>query len=514
MSRATLVATLCSSFANKVSDSAEWRASDWLEVRADLIPEADPVALRSAFQGKLLCSLRSRRAGGRDELSEAARCSYLQKASRFYDFVDLEAEQDLLPDLLRFVHPSRRVISWYGRARDERTLEKWSEIVNRTSARLYRFELACSTVEEGLLALQFLSKIGRKDVIAYATGSFGIWTRILAPRIGAPVAFGNFTPERDSIDGNPTISELIQDYGFPDLQPVSEIFAIAGEPILGSLSPRVHNAAHRASRAGRIFLSFPTPAFNRLWNRLVSSGDLENLGMTIKGFTVAAPNKQSALEVSERMAPLCYQCRASNVLVREKGTWAADTTEPEGIFQHGAVRKLNLSGARVAVMGCGGSGRVTAATLAQKGAEVTLVNRSADRGRWAARLLGLRFVLLREFSPHGYSAIINATPVGHNADELPVNLENLNPGSLIVDLVYNRNGPTPLVASARALGHKVIEGRKVLLAQTMRQYRLMTGEQMPEKLARESLGIPAEGSNELESASSDGLEIECEAERC
>jgi len=63
----------------------------------------------------------------------------------------------------------------------------------------------------------------------------------------------------------------------------------------------------------------------------------------------------------------------------------------------------------------------------------------------------------------------------------------------VVDLVYRRKGATPLVAAAQALGHKVIEGRKVLLAQTMRQYSLMTGEQMPEELARGLLGLPTDG---------------------
>jgi 3-dehydroquinate dehydratase/shikimate dehydrogenase len=514
MSRATLVATLGFSCADKVSNSAEWRASDWLEVRADLNPEADPAALRSAFHGKLLCSLRSRRAGGRDELSKAARCSYLRRASRFYDFVDLEAGQDLLPDLLRFVSSSRRVISWYGRVRDERTLEKWSEIVSQNSARLYRFELACSTVEEGLIALQFLSRIERNDVIAYATGPFGIWTRILAPRIGAPIAFGNFTADRDNAGGNPTISELIQDYGFPDLQPVSEIYAIAGEPILGSLSPRIHNAAYRASRANRVFVSFPTSSLNGLWSRLVSSGDLEKLGMTIRGLTVAAPNKEAALNLSGRVAPLCAQCRASNVLVKENGDWAAGTTEPEGIFHQRTVMSFNLSGTRVAVVGCGGSGRVTAAVLAQRGADVTLVNRNADRGRWSARLLGLRFVPLKEFSARGYSMVINATPVGRQGDELPISLKSLNPGSLIIDLVYNRTGPTPLIVSAHALGHRVIQGSKVLLAQTLRQYLLMTGEQMPEELARELLGIPDETTGVPESAPPLEITPKMEAQRC
>jgi 3-dehydroquinate dehydratase/shikimate dehydrogenase len=320
--------------------------------------------------------------------------------------------------------------------------------------------------------------------------------------------------EAEDRAANPSVSKLIQDYGFPELHPVYEIFAIVGEPVSDSLSPRLHNAAHRASGAGRVFLSFPTRAFDGLWSRLVSSGNLERIGLPVKGLTVASPNKQSALEVSGRAAPLCRRCKASNLLIRKNGDWAACTTDPEGILGQAILRGMNLSGARVAVVGCGGSGRVAAAALVEAGAEVTLVNRGLDRGMWAGRLLGLRFVPLQEFSLRGFSALVNATPVGRHGEELPVDLKSLDAGSLVVDLVYRRKGATPLMTSAQALGHKVIEGRKVLLAQTMRQYDLMTGEQMPERLARRLLGLPADGNGSRDVSHLNRTNAQAKVEQC
>lgn len=499
MSRATLVATMCSlSRDSEATNGLDGKLADWLEIRADLMPEPDPIAFRSAFNGRLLYSLRSAGDGGRDDSSIGARHRRLRGAAQVYDLVDLEGDRDLVPDLLNSISPERRVISWHGRIRDEEALQHLFQAFSRTAARLYRFEVDCSSVEEGVTALQFLNHVKRSDVIAYASGSLGLWTRILAPRLGAPFVFGGLPDEFEDQAGNPSISQLIQDYGLPDIHPISEIFAIVGEPVSGSLSPRLHNAAHRASGAGRVFLSFPTRAFDRLWSGLVSSGSLERMGLTIKGLTVASPNKQSALEVSGRAAPLCHRCKASNLLVRANGAWAACTTDPEGIFGQAIFQQVNLSGVKVAVLGCGGSGRVTAAALVQSGAKVTLVNRGFERGTWAGRLLGLRFVPLQEFSLRGYSAMVNATPVGRDGEELPVDLKSLDPGSLVVDLVYRRKGATPLVAAAQALGHKVIEGRKVLLAQTMRQYNLMTGEQMPEGLACALLGIPTNGNASME----------------
>jgi 3-dehydroquinate dehydratase / shikimate dehydrogenase len=469
----------------------DWRFADWLEIRADLLPE--PIGFRPDFGGRLLYSLRSCRAGGRDDSPIGTRRRRLRGAARLYDLVDLECDRDLVPDLLSTIDPERRVISWHGRARDDQDLLQLLQVFSRTEARLYRFAVDCSSVEEGITALRFLNRAQRSDVIAYATGPLGLWTRILAPRLGAPIIFGGLQDESEDGGCHLSVSELIQDYGFPEIRPVSEIFAIVGEPVSNSLSPRLHNAAHRAAGAGRVFLSFPTKALDRLWSRLISSGNLETMGLTIKGLTVASPNKQSALRFSERVAPLCHRCQASNLLVRANGDWAACTTDPAGIFDQAILRQVKLSGARAAVVGCGGSGRVTAAALVEAGAEVTLVNRGFDRGRWAGHLLGLPFVPLPEFSLRGFSILVNATPVGRNGEELPVDLKGLDPGSLVVDLVYRRKGATPLATAAQALSHKVVDGRKVLLGQTMRQYLLMTGEPMPETLARGLLGLPTAG---------------------
>jgi len=102
--------------------------------------------------------------------------------------------------------------------------------------------------------------------------------------------------------------------------------------------------------------------------------------------------------------------------------------------------------------------------------------------------------------------------VGRDGEELPVDLKNLDSGSLVVDLAYRRKGATPLVTAAQALGHKVIEGRKILLAQTMRQYGLMTGEQMPERLARGLLGLSADGNGAMESVYLDQKNAHLKAE--
>jgi shikimate 5-dehydrogenase len=92
--------------------------------------------------------------------------------------------------------------------------------------------------------------------------------------------------------------------------------------------------------------------------------------------------------------------------------------------------------------------------------------------------LGLPFVPLAQFTAAEYDMIINATPVGREGEELPIDVTSMPRGSVVVDLVFAIPA-TPLSALARGCGHTVIDGRDILLTQAARQYKLMTGEEMP-----------------------------------
>jgi shikimate 5-dehydrogenase len=74
--------------------------------------------------------------------------------------------------------------------------------------------------------------------------------------------------------------------------------------------------------------------------------------------------------------------------------------------------------------------------------------------------------------------------VGREGEELPVDVTSMPPKSVVVDLVF-ADPATPLSALARRCGHTVIDGRDILLAQAARQYKLMTGDEMPQMPARD-----------------------------
>src|SRR5258705_4650197 len=92
-----------------------------------------------------------------------------------------------------------------------------------------------------------------------------------------------------------SVAKLALDYGFPEVTDATEIVAIAGDPVYGSLFPRVHNAAFRAIGRSALYVPFLVPTFRDFWLDLVESNALDDLGLLLRAICVVSPNKELAV---------------------------------------------------------------------------------------------------------------------------------------------------------------------------------------------------------------------------
>lgn len=487
MREASLIATLTTS---PSTDGAELttlpKTVGWLEVRADLVGDIDPGWLRNHFRGQLQYTLRSRSEGGDSSDSPQRRHDRLAAAAQHYDRVELEVERDLSPALLAGIPIEKRVLSWHGHTGDSAELEARFRQLLSVPATLYKLVNWATTMSDEFSCLSLLKSLGRSDTVAYSTGPLGFWSRLVALHLGAPGIFG-LVPNGPKVPAEPSITKLIEDYGLPSVRPVKELFAIIGSPVFHSLSPRLHNAAYRVMNYPATFLPLQVESFDEFWLDVVQSRAFDGLGLLFNGMTVASPHKEAALQIAGMVSPMASRAESANILVRNNGWWNADTTDPEVVYMARRERCIDVSQKRAAVIGCGGAGRAIASALIQSGAGVTLINRSPERGHHAAKLLSLPYIPLPEFNAEGYDLIVNATPVGRDSDEVPFRLEDLDDQAVVIDLVYGAQ-PTPLIANSLAREQIVIDGRDVLLSQVLRQFRMMTGQDMPVTVALDTLG--------------------------
>lgn len=458
-----------------------------IEVRADLTGDIDPAPLRRSFSGTLLYTLRSTAEDGGCPDPPYLRHRRLIAAANHYDLIDLEA-RDLHPDVLSRIPPPRRVLSWQGPATSSPGLRGRLDQLSTTSAYWYRLAPRADTHAQALAPLRLLRSLDRDDVVAYARGPSATWTRVLAARFGAPAAFGWLGESPDAwarAEGELPVRRLAADYPPQVLIPANRIYGFIGQKATTSVSPFMHNMACRLLGVPALFLPFNPADLDRCLSEMTAG--LDELGMPLCGAALTAPYKEAALALASHATPWAHRAAAAGVLVRTTDGWLADN-EAMTIVAVLSERNVAVAGKRIAVIGCGGSGRASAVGLTLAGADVTLVNRGLQRGEYASKLLSLPFVPLTEFDPRSFSVLINATPV---SDTLLFKIDQTGPGTVTFDLNH-RPANTSLIVTARAAGHLTINGHDMLLAEVPHQFQRMTGHRMPITEIRAALGIASQ----------------------
>src|SRR6185503_7815343 len=127
---------------------------------------------------------------------------------------ELSLERDLNEASLRDIPVANRIVSWYGHAANVAQLQsKFAELA-AVPARFYKLVNTATSISEEFLPLTFLKSLNRTDTIAYANGTLGFWSRLVALQLGAPAILGLASPGPNPSE--PTVAKLIADYGLPE----------------------------------------------------------------------------------------------------------------------------------------------------------------------------------------------------------------------------------------------------------------------------------------------------------
>lgn len=458
-----------------------------IRFRADL--SADPMATGLELKSlglPILFSLRSTAEGGNCKRTLPERETLFLEAAAHFDLIELEAAQDLSPTLLSAIPPTQRIISWHGPSLTFEALSEKLAQCCEIPAAYYLLVPKAEKAAEALIPIRLLRTAQQANLVTYAAGSVGQWTRILAPFLGTGLVFAD--PQRSG-SVNPTPSQWQTDYGLPHRRPVEQLFGIGGNPVSRSLSPRLHNAAYRYHGLPYLYLPFHIEDFSAFWAMVTGEAWQQCVGIEIKGITTVSPFKEAAFQaINYTENPYVALTQAGNLALYQQGKWKSDSTDGLGVQTLLSSFNFEPEGKKVALVGCGGAGRAIAAHLSTKGAEVCCFNRSAERGKTTAEMLGIPYAPLASFNPAGYHLIINATPLGKQPTELPVDPALADQDTIFIDLTY-RKGDTLMIQKARKLGMRTGSGSEILVHQVTRQFAAMTGKEMPTSLAEEYAGI-------------------------
>jgi shikimate dehydrogenase len=228
----------------------------------------------------------------------------------------------------------------------------------------------------------------------------------------------------------------------------TRLVGLIGNPVAGSLSPRMQNAAFAARGLDWVYVPL-----------LVERGRLGEavaglLGLGFAGANVTAPYKTDVVAFCDDV-----DADSINLLVVDDWRVLGTSTDAE------ALRGIEAT--RAAVLGSGGASLAWTAALAAAGVETRVFSR---RGDWPPRT-------------DGCDLVVNATSV---KDEL---LFEPGPEQAVIDLPYNTDAsPTRLVEAARTAGCRaVVDGLEVLARQGAASFERWTGVPAPVDVMRAAI---------------------------
>lgn len=499
----TTVATLHTDDLDTACQALATSGGDQVEIRLDALwpgppaeAEATEVLLRLTDAARaagvpLLATLRPKRQGGAFEGPEEVRLGLLVAAARAgFGAVDVESDHQGLPALVKTL-------------RDEGVHVVVSDhTLHKTPGR-----------DEGLLRLLRMQDArGDREKIAFPVGSFSETLRALelthahAGRSGAPVVtplgggpalralltlagnratYGHPEGHPPTVPEQPALAEtqaILAHWGLdrggsleggPDGQGAAGWYAVLGDPVTQSLSPRIHNAALRAAGRPERYGALTVPDSIGAVRLLATVAP--RIGL--HGASVTQPLKAHALAVAQADDTARAVGAANCLRFGPEGTHATNTDAT-------ALQRLLAAhpGGTVAVLGAGGAARAAIHAAQTLERQVVFTSRDEARAHAVHDALGAHWVPWPERHDIRADAWIQATPLGAR-DEVPLAATSLEGASHLVELVY-AGGATPLQRMAQDTGLQVDDGRTHLLEQAVDAYRFWTGDD-PDRTAME-----------------------------
>ena len=255
----------------------------------------------------------------------------------------------------------------------------------------------------------------------------------------------------------------------------TRVAGVVGDPVRHSLSPVLHNAAYRELGLDWVYVAFEVPD-GATRGALAAMRTLD-----LAGLSVTMPHKTAAAACCDELSDDAAALHSVNtVSIGSGGRLVGDSTDGEGFLRSLRDAGHDPAGASVVVLGAGGAARAVARALGRAGARVVVCARKPDAAAVAAQLAAGESRPWAERSGAAAAAtfVVNATPVGMGADELPLPLDALHPGQVLADLVYHPL-ETELLRGARNQGADVVDGVGMLVHQAALQIERWTGRPAP-----------------------------------
>lgn len=254
-------------------------------------------------------------------------------------------------------------------------------------------------------------------------------------------------------------------------------YAVIGDPVGHSLSPRMHMAAFKERGLAHRYVAIKVP-------KLELPEAVARLAMRgYQGLNVTVPLKEGIIGLLEAFDEPVRRIGAANTL--DLTRMAATNTDAPGFLE--TIEPLGLpSDAPVLVLGAGGSAKAVVYALLQKEYSVLIHNRTREKALALAEETGAEMVDAIDLGQA--RLIVNATSASLSGHDLGLDWQYAHPDAVAYDLSY-ASGPTPFIREARRAGLRTLDGLRLLVAQGALSFEWWFGVPAPRCAMMSAVGL-------------------------
>lgn len=259
--------------------------------------------------------------------------------------------------------------------------------------------------------------------------------------------------------------------------PMSDHYAVIGNPIEHSRSPQIHTAFAAQTDQDMVYeriLGDPVNFEDDVEAFVLAGG---------RGLNVTVPFKERAFRLADSLSARARAAGAVNTLIVGEDGLHGENTDGVGLVRDlGCNQLFDFAGARVLVLGAGGAVRgVLRPLLEEMPGRLVIANRTASKALALAEGTGaLGQVVgcgLDQLGGQQFDLIINGTAAGLTAAVPAIPDNCLADGGWTYDMLYGKQ-PTAFVAWGRAHGAaRALDGLGMLVEQAAESFRLWRGVQ-------------------------------------
>jgi 3-dehydroquinate dehydratase/shikimate dehydrogenase len=456
------------------------RDNTFIELRLDYIPKPGlalskvKLFIASHPHVAVIATCRRAASGGKFQGSIASQLEILGKAAAMgCQVVDIELQSAsrLKPAQLEKLRSKAAVILSFHDFEATQTLDKILAKMSAHPADFYKIVGTAKTLYDNVMLMKFLDRHrDAHSLVALCMGEQGIISRVLGVRAGSAFTFAALTKDEKTAPGQIAVQELRGTYRIDQVDAATKVYGVVGDPISHSLSPAIMNAALRRENVNGVFLALHAKSLKDL---LACVRDIP-----IHGLAITMPYKEEIVEHLDNTDSFTAKTGACNTVVRSQdGKLYGFNTDTSGIVRP-LEQRLPLSNARILVLGAGGAARAAVFGLKERGAQISILNRSLPAAQKLARQARVRVVKRADLKKLDFDVIINATPVGMgNPHESPLNADEIK-AQYVFDMVYDP-AETRLLQLAKERGAQIIPGSEMFVHQAARQFEIWTGKPAP-----------------------------------